>query len=68
LVLQAEELLPVQVPVLVVVVPVLVVVPVQLEGRQVPELAGPEERWAAPHQPGAESVEYLENREAAAVR
>ncbi len=60
--------MPVQVPVLVVVVPVLVVVPVQLEGRQVPELAGPEERWAAPHQPGAESVEYLENREAAAVR
>ena len=67
MVLQAEELLPVPVQVQV-QVPVLVVVPVQLEGRQVPELAGPEERWAAPHQPGAESVEYLENREAAAVR
>ena len=41
---------------------------VQLEGRQVPASAGPEARWAAPHQPEAESVEYLENREAAAVR
>ena len=43
-------------------------VQVQLEGRQVPASAGQEARWVAPHQPGAESVEYLENREEAAVR
>lgn len=41
---------------------------VQLEGRQVPASAGPEAHWVAPHQLEAESVEYLGNREAAAVR
>ena len=41
---------------------------VQMEGRQVPASAGPEAHWVAPHQLEAESVEYLGNREAAAVR
>lgn len=41
---------------------------VQLEGRQVPASAGPEAHWVAPHQLEEESVEYLGNREAAAVR